>query len=159
MLCSCISANKGSPAFSHCCLKYPCKIPKEKFLPVQIMRKWRVLGEEVTFWVIGFLSWLPRCGMWWRRSHFATTGGTRAACWAFSGHHWIQIVFILEQMIFLFTNGTSPSRSTHGLLKVSVFKQKIFPGGDVGAEKWRAAMLKWCKFLCWIPNLPPLLQE
>lgn len=59
MLCSSINANKGNPAFSPfaCwCLKYPCKIPKEKFRPVQIMRKYRVIGEEVTFWVIGFLS-------------------------------------------------------------------------------------------------------
>lgn len=33
----------------------PAKIPKKKFLPVQIMRKCRVIGEEVTFWITGFL--------------------------------------------------------------------------------------------------------
>lgn len=137
----------------------PLKNPKREvptFANHEKMQSIRWSSDFLSNW-ISFL--LPRCGMWWRKSHSATTEGTRAACWACSGPQWSQIVFIQEQMIFLFTNGTSPSRSTHGLLRVSVFKQKIFPGGDVGAEKWRVTMLKWCKFLCWIPNLPLTLQE
>ena len=109
---------------------------KEKLLQVQIteekMQSIRGRWDFLSNWISLLFV---RYGMFWRKSPSATTEGTRAGYWVSSGHQWIQILFIQEQMTFQFTNGRSQSRSIHGLLRVSTFKQKTL----FGSWSWEIA--------------------
>lgn len=159
MLCNCINANEGSPAFSpFACwyLKYPCKIPKEKFLHVKIMRKCRVLGEEETFWVSGFLSCCPGVGCDEGRAtlQLPRAPGPPAECPVVTSGFRLCLYrsrwFFCSQMAHL-QAGTYTASSGWVYSNRRSFLKVMRNGGLV-------ALLKWCKFLCCTPNLLPLQE-
>lgn len=102
--------------------------------------------------------WFTRYGMLWRKSHSATIEGTRAGYCVCSGHQWIRILFILELTTFMFTSGTSQSRNIHGLLRVSIFKQKILSWRGCGSWGIEGCHEMVVKFSLLNSNLPATLS-